>query len=60
MDCEKDKIGNFERGYSKSNHRKVTGFGLSQDAKKPIMTFVSRVAVLNCRKKKVYYLPGNE
>ena len=21
MDCKKDKIGNFERGYSQSNHR---------------------------------------
>ena len=39
MDCEKDKIGKFERGYLESNHRKVSGFGLSQDAKRPIMTF---------------------
>ena len=43
MDCEKVKIGNLERGCSQSNHRKVTGFGLSQGGKKPIMTFVSRV-----------------
>ena len=39
MDCEKDKNGKFERGYLKSNHRKVTGFGLSQDAKRPIAIF---------------------
>ena len=43
MDCEKVKIGNFERGCSQSNHRKVTDFGLPQGVKKPIMTFVSRV-----------------
>ena len=39
MDREKDKNGKFERGYLKSNHRKVTGFGLSQDAKSPIAIF---------------------
>ena len=43
MDCKKDKIGNFERGYSQSNHRKVTDFGLLQDFKRMIMTFGSRV-----------------
>ena len=43
MDCKKDKIGNFERGYSQSNHRKVTDFGLLQDIKRMIMTFGSRV-----------------
>ena len=40
MDCKKDKIGNFERGCSQSNHRKVTDFGLLQDFKRMIMTFV--------------------
>ena len=44
MDCEKDKIGKFERGYLESNHRKVSGFGLSQDAKRPIMTFGTAAA----------------
>ena len=39
MDCEKDKIGKFERGYLESNHRKVSGFGLSQDAKRLIASF---------------------
>ena len=39
MDCKKDKIGNFERGCSQSNHRKVTDFGLLQDFKRMIMTF---------------------
>ena len=34
MDCKKDKIGNFERGCSQSNHRKVTDFGLLQDFKR--------------------------
>ena len=43
MDCKKDKIGNFERGCSQSNHRKVTDFGLLQDFKRMIMTFGSRV-----------------
>ena len=43
MDCKKDKIGNFERGYSQSYHRKVTDFGLLQDIKRMIMTFGSRV-----------------
>ena len=43
MDCKKDKIGNFERGYSQSNHRKVTDFGLLQDFKRMIMIFGSRV-----------------
>ena len=45
MDCKKDKIGNFERGYSQSNHRKVTDFGLLQDFKRMIMTFGSRVFI---------------
>ena len=40
MDCKKDKIGNFECGCSQSNHRKVTDFGLLQDFKRMIMTFV--------------------
>ena len=43
MDCKKDKIGNFERGCSQSNHRKVTDFRLLQDFKRMIMTFGSRV-----------------
>ena len=43
MNCKKDKIGNFERGCSQSNHRKVTDFGLLQDFKRMIMTFGSRV-----------------
>ena len=43
MDCKKDKIWNFERGYSQSNYRKVTDFGLLQDFKRMIMTFDSRV-----------------
>ena len=43
MDCKKDKIGNFERGCSQSNHRKVTDLGLLQDFKRMIMTFGSRV-----------------
>ena len=52
MDCEKDKIGKFERGCSQNNHRKVTGFGLSQDSKKPIMTFGSRVRyAVNCKNR---------
>ena len=41
MDYEKDQTGNFERGYSQNNHRKVTGFGLSQDAKRPIAAFAT-------------------
>ena len=49
MDCKKDKIGNFERGYSQSNHRKVTDFGLLQDFKRMIMTFDSRVLSINTR-----------
>ena len=53
MDCKKDKIGNFERGYSQSNHRKVTDFGLLQDFKRMIMTFGSRVK----REAAVLFLP---
>ena len=56
MDCEKVKIGNFERGCSQSNHRKVTGFGLSQGGKKPIMTFVSRVNILEKQKNATFFL----
>ena len=45
MDCKKDKIWNFERGYLQSNHRKVTDFGLLQDFKKMIMTFDNRIKI---------------
>ena len=45
MDYKKDKIGNFERGCSQSNHRKDTDFGLLQDFKRMIMTFGSRVII---------------
>ena len=45
MDCKKDKIGNFERGCSQSNHRKVTDFGLLQDFKRMIMTSGRRVSM---------------
>ncbi len=55
MDYEKDKTGNFERGCPQSNHRKVTGSGLSQDAKRPIMTLGSRVMMGGSAKS-----PGRE
>jgi hypothetical protein len=34
----------------RASHRKVIGVGLSQDAKRPIMTFVSRVSSANISK----------
>ena len=54
MDCEKDKIGKFERGYLESNHRKVSGFGLSQDAKRPVMIFGTAAEILTD-----YHFSGN-
>ena len=50
-----DQFYSLLRGESENNLRKVTGFGLSQDARRPIMTFGSRVSWIQYRGSCVFF-----